>query len=169
MTVLVTGGAGFIGSNFVRTWLAELGEPVVTLDNLTYAGNFESLSDYRGDGRHTVLGFADDRVAASLEQPAGESAEAGVVVHDQHRLRHVRIVSCQIAPDIGEIPNLRKHRGSHRCAREAAQPSLGVMNEDPLESSGELRRALGACAVAGPVLFTVAWLVMYQGAILPGI
>lgn len=38
MSVLVTGGAGFIGSNFVLDWLAQSGEAVINLDNLTYAG-----------------------------------------------------------------------------------------------------------------------------------
>ncbi|MBU0857230.1 MAG: NAD-dependent epimerase/dehydratase family protein, partial [Gammaproteobacteria bacterium] len=43
MTILVTGGAGFIGSNFVLDWLALHDEPVVNLDALTYAGNRENL------------------------------------------------------------------------------------------------------------------------------
>ena len=41
--ILVTGGAGFIGANFVLDWIAATGEPVVNLDALTYAGNLESL------------------------------------------------------------------------------------------------------------------------------
>ena len=45
MTLLVTGGAGFIGSNFVLDWLAQSDEPVVNLDALTYAGNLENLAD----------------------------------------------------------------------------------------------------------------------------
>lgn len=43
MTILVTGGAGFIGSNFIRNWMAETEEPVVNLDKLTYAGNLDNL------------------------------------------------------------------------------------------------------------------------------
>tara|TARA_R100000306_G_C4379087_1_gene143328 strand:- start:2228 stop:3307 length:1080 start_codon:yes stop_codon:yes gene_type:complete len=43
--ILVTGGCGFIGSNFIRLWLAEKDEPVVNLDALTYAGNAENLAD----------------------------------------------------------------------------------------------------------------------------
>jgi dTDP-glucose 4,6-dehydratase len=50
--ILVTGGAGFIGSNFVIDWLRETGEPVVNLDKLTYAGNPENLAGLRNDARH---------------------------------------------------------------------------------------------------------------------
>ena len=53
--ILVTGGAGFIGSNFVIDWLRELGEPIVNLDKLTYAGNMESLASLRGDARHDFV------------------------------------------------------------------------------------------------------------------
>jgi dTDP-glucose 4,6-dehydratase len=52
MTILVTGGAGFIGSNFVLDWLAANDEPVVTLDALTYAGNLANLAALDGDRRH---------------------------------------------------------------------------------------------------------------------
>ena len=55
MTILVTGGAGFIGSNFVLDWLAQSDEPVVTLDALTYAGNLENLAALDGDARHQFV------------------------------------------------------------------------------------------------------------------
>jgi len=47
--ILVTGGAGFIGSNFVLDWLSVSDEPVISLDNLTYAGNLENLASLQGD------------------------------------------------------------------------------------------------------------------------
>ena len=55
MTILVTGGAGFIGSNFVLDWLALHDEPVVNLDNLTYAGNLQNLADLAADPRHIFV------------------------------------------------------------------------------------------------------------------
>jgi dTDP-glucose 4,6-dehydratase len=53
--ILVTGAAGFIGSNFVLDWLAGCDEPVVSLDALTYAGNLENLASLQGDPRHTFV------------------------------------------------------------------------------------------------------------------
>ncbi len=53
--ILVTGGAGFIGSNFVLDWLALHDEPVLNLDKLTYAGNLESLSSIAKDPRHIFI------------------------------------------------------------------------------------------------------------------
>ncbi|MBH0178716.1 MAG: dTDP-glucose 4,6-dehydratase [Nitrospira sp.] len=55
MSILVAGGAGFIGSNFVLDWLAHETESVVNLDKLTYAGNLENLSSVEGNARHIFV------------------------------------------------------------------------------------------------------------------
>lgn len=55
MSIIVTGGAGFIGANFVLDWLRAHDEPVITLDKLTYAGNLESLASVQGDARHQFV------------------------------------------------------------------------------------------------------------------
>ncbi|ARP78875.1 dTDP-glucose 4,6-dehydratase [Bordetella genomosp. 6] len=55
MSILVTGGAGFIGSNFVLDWLASGDEPVVNLDLLTYAGNAANLAALRDHPRHLLV------------------------------------------------------------------------------------------------------------------
>ncbi len=60
--ILVTGGAGFIGANFVLDWIATEGAPVVNLDKLTYAGNLENLASLKDDARHCfVKGDINDR------------------------------------------------------------------------------------------------------------
>jgi dTDP-glucose 4,6-dehydratase len=60
--ILITGGAGFIGSNFVLDWLERSSEPVVNVDKLTYAGNLGSLASLAGDARHVfVRGDIGDR------------------------------------------------------------------------------------------------------------
>ena len=66
--IFVTGGAGFIGANFVLDWLAQTNEPVVTIDNLTYAGNLENLASLQADKRHVFIkgDIADSGLMASL-------------------------------------------------------------------------------------------------------
>ncbi len=60
--ILVTGGAGFIGANFILDWLDSGGEPVVNLDKLTYAGNAANLARVSGDARYAfVHGSIGDR------------------------------------------------------------------------------------------------------------
>ena len=68
MTILITGGAGFIGANFVLDWLAQSDEAVINLDKLTYAGNLETLASLAGDARHTLVqgDIADSALVASL-------------------------------------------------------------------------------------------------------
>jgi dTDP-glucose 4,6-dehydratase len=66
--ILVTGGAGFIGSNFVLDWLAQHEEPVLNLDKLTYAGNPNNLVSLRGDARHVFVhgDICDTALVSSL-------------------------------------------------------------------------------------------------------
>ncbi len=65
--ILVTGGAGFIGSNFVLQWLAETGEPLINVDKLTYAGNPENLQSIDGrPGYEFVANDICDRAAIDL-------------------------------------------------------------------------------------------------------
>jgi len=62
MTLLVTGGAGFIGGNFVLDWLSQSDEPIINLDKLTYAGSLETLKSVMNDPRHVfVRGDIGDR------------------------------------------------------------------------------------------------------------
>ncbi len=69
--ILVTGGAGFIGANFVLDWLEVSSEPIVNLDKLTYAGNLESLAALANDNRHIFIhGDISDDVL--LEQLLGK-------------------------------------------------------------------------------------------------
>lgn len=75
--ILVTGGAGFIGSNFVIDWLAAGDEPVINLDKLTYAGNLENLQGLAGDPRHRFV--------------RGDIADYGLILEllQQNRVRAV--------------------------------------------------------------------------------
>jgi dTDP-glucose 4,6-dehydratase len=77
--LLVTGGAGFIGSNFVVSTLKETGEPIVNLDKLTYAGNLRNLEAVRNDARHVfVQGDVCDR---ALVRDLLKKHEPRAIVH----------------------------------------------------------------------------------------
>jgi dTDP-glucose 4,6-dehydratase len=76
--ILVTGGAGFIGANFVLEWLANIDEPVLNLDKLTYAGNLENLAALKSDARHIfVQGDIGD--SALLERLLAEHQPRAVI------------------------------------------------------------------------------------------
>ncbi|MDT8991122.1 dTDP-glucose 4,6-dehydratase [Curvibacter sp. APW13] len=77
MTILVTGGAGFIGSNFVLDWLAQSNETVINLDKLSYAGNLQNLASLQGDSRHTFV-----------QGDIGDAAVVGPLLRD-HGVRAV--------------------------------------------------------------------------------
>ena len=66
--ILVTGGAGFIGGNFVLDWFKESDEPIVNLDKLTYAGNIKTLSSLENDNRHIFVrgDIADQALVTKL-------------------------------------------------------------------------------------------------------
>lgn len=70
MTILVTGGAGFIGANFVLDWLTQFDEQVINLDKLTYAGNLNTLSSISDDERHVFIqgDIGDSELIGSLLQ-----------------------------------------------------------------------------------------------------
>ena len=58
MSILVTGGAGFIGSNFVLDWLGQSDEKIINVDKLTYAGNLESLTSIASRPRRVCVSNA---------------------------------------------------------------------------------------------------------------
>ncbi len=77
MSILVTGGAGFIGSHFVRDWIAEKKTPCVILDKLTYAGNLHNLDDIASNSRF-VRGDIGDR---ALVRKLLETEQPVAIVH----------------------------------------------------------------------------------------
>ena len=108
MTILVTGGAGFIGANFVLDWIANGDEPVVNLDKLTYAGNLHNLDSVQGNPRHIfVQGDIGD--TALLQRLLAEhrpraivnfAAESHVVrsIHGPEDLIQTNVVGTSVFP-----------------------------------------------------------------------
>src|SRR5215831_9268665 len=76
--ILVTGGAGFIGANFVLDWLGATDEPVVNLDKLTYAGNLANLASLKGDVRH-IFAQGDIGDRALVEQLLAQHRPRAIV------------------------------------------------------------------------------------------
>src|SRR3569623_246466 len=68
MTILVTGGAGFIGSNFILDWFGAGDEGVVNLDKLTYAGNLQNLTGLAGNSGYRFVqgGIEDEELVGEL-------------------------------------------------------------------------------------------------------
>ena len=79
--VLVTGGAGFIGSNFAHQWVEREGTPIVVLDALTYAGNIDSLRDLMGSGEELLTFVQGDITNAELLKTVFEAYRPRGVVH----------------------------------------------------------------------------------------
>jgi len=77
-TLLVTGGAGFIGSNFVRYWLSQTPDGIVVLDKLTYAGSLESLADVADDSRFDFV-QGDIADPSCVEQVLRNHAPSAIV------------------------------------------------------------------------------------------
>jgi len=114
MTILVTGGAGFIGSNFVLDWLAQSGEPVVNLDKLTYAGNLGNLQSLQGHAGHRfVRGDIGD---SALVQRLLSEFKPRAIVHfaaESHVDRSIHGPADFIATNIGGTFTLLEATRAH--------------------------------------------------------
>ena len=76
--ILVTGGAGFIGSNFILDWFSQSDEPVINLDKLTYAGNLQNLATLVNDERHSFV-QGDIKDSALLMQLITEHCPRAII------------------------------------------------------------------------------------------
>ncbi len=97
--ILVTGGAGFIGSNFILDWLAQSNEPVINLDKLTYAGNLNNLLAVRGRAEHIFV-QADICDTAKVAELLNTHKPRAIVhfhprpwrIHPHQHQRHLQLV-----------------------------------------------------------------------------
>ena len=142
MTILVTGGAGFIGSNFVLDWLARSDEVVVNLDKLTYAGNRNNLRALTGDARHLFV--------------RGEIGDAGLLkqLFDAHHFRAVINFAAESHVDrsilgpgqfvqtniVGTFGLLEAARAFHAALDSAAQQAFRFLHVSTDEVYGSLSK-----------------------------
>ena len=114
--ILITGGAGFIGSNFVLNWLQQQNEAVLNLDKLTYAGNLENLAALKEDGRHIfVRGDICQRERASGAAADNDCAE----IERAGRRRDPRRGALAGQTD-RHLRNARLHRAKRERGRRVA-------------------------------------------------
>ena len=135
MTVLVTGGAGFIGSNYVLEWLARADEPIVNLDKLTYAGNLRNLDAVQGDRRHVFV-HGDYGNAALVSALLAQHRPRAVInfaaeshvdrsIHGPGEFIHTNIVGCFTL-----LEALRAYWGELEGAERAAFRLLHVSTDE---------------------------------------
>jgi dTDP-glucose 4,6-dehydratase len=139
--ILVTGGAGFIGANFVLDWIAAEGEPVVDLDLLTYAGNLGNLAPLDGDARHAfVRGDIGDRaLVGSL--PANHRPRAVVnFAAESHVDRSIHgpadFIATNVVGTFALLESVRGHWASLPDAERAAFRFLHVSTDEVYGSLG---------------------------------
>jgi dTDP-glucose 4,6-dehydratase len=133
--ILVTGGAGFIGANFVLDWVATTGEPVVNLDALTYAGNLETLAPLQGDARHVfVQGDITDR--ALIDRLFAEHQPRAVVhfAAESHVDRSIHgpgaFIKTNIEGTFTLLEAARAHWSAQDAERKAAFRFLHVSTDE---------------------------------------
>jgi len=146
-TWLVTGGAGFIGGNFVRATLAERTVRIVNLDKLTYAGNLDTLADFANDPRHVFIhGDIGDRdlVARVLREYAVDT-----VVHfaaESHVDRSIdgpaQFIETNVFGTFNLLDCARAYWTELSAARQAAFRFLQVSTDEVYGSLGPTGRFL---------------------------
>jgi dTDP-glucose 4,6-dehydratase len=113
--ILVTGGAGFIGANFVLRWLATEGSGVINLDSLTYAGNLRNLDSLHNDARHSfVHGDINDsglvRKLLRIHRPRAIVHFAAETHVDRSIVKPEKFIQTNIAGTFQLLEAAREHR-----------------------------------------------------------
>jgi dTDP-glucose 4,6-dehydratase len=138
--ILVTGGAGFIGANFVLDWLAAHDEPVINLDKLTYAGNLENLASLKDDARHHfVQGDIGDQ--ALVESLLAKHQPRAIInfAAESHVDRSIHGPDAFVATNVmGTFALLEAARGYYAGLNAAAQAEFRFLHVSTDEVYGSL-------------------------------
>ncbi|HTJ97684.1 MAG TPA: GDP-mannose 4,6-dehydratase, partial [Rhodocyclaceae bacterium] len=140
--ILVTGGAGFIGSNFVLDWLATQDEPLINLDKLTYAGNLENLSSAAKDVRHVFVhgDIGDSALIASLlkqHQPRAILNFAAESHVDRSILGPAEFIQTNIVGTFNLLEAVRAYWNGLAAADKATFRFLHVSTDEVYGSLGQ--------------------------------
>jgi dTDP-glucose 4,6-dehydratase len=139
--ILVTGGAGFIGSNFVLDWIAGSGEAVVNVDKLTYAGNLENLARLNGDPRHVFVqgDIGDERLMSELlasHQPRAVLNFAAESHVDRSILGPRAFIETNVTGTFGLLESVRAYWGQLSGSARADFRFLHVSTDEVYGSLG---------------------------------
>lgn len=133
--ILVTGGASFIGANFVLDWLAHYDEPVVNLDQFTYAGNLQILASLGGDRRHIFLqgDIENDALVSRLlseyrPRAVINFAAESLLSHSIHRPGD--FIQTSVVGSFHLLESVRAHRSNLEGAEREAFRLLHVSTEE---------------------------------------
>ncbi len=141
--ILVTGGAGFIGSNFVLDWIANEDEPVVNLDKLTYAGNMANLASLAGNARHAFV--KGDIADAPLLQELFAEHRPRAVVHfaaESHVDRSIHGPAAFVQTNVvGTFELLEASRGYWQALAPEARGGFRFLHVSTDEVYGSLGEA----------------------------
>ncbi|CAN7175662.1 dTDP-glucose 4,6-dehydratase [Pseudorhodoferax sp. LjRoot39] len=133
--ILVTGGAGFIGTNFVLDWVAKVGEPVLNLDKLTYAGNLENLAGLADDARHRfVQGDIGDTALVGRLLTENEVRAVVNFAAESHVDRSIHgpaaFIETNVVGTFGLLEAVRAYWGALPAERKAAFRFLHVSTDE---------------------------------------
>jgi dTDP-glucose 4,6-dehydratase len=165
MRLLVTGGAGFIGSNFIRMYLERHADcEIINLDKLTYAGNLENLRDVEEDGRYSFI--KGDICDADTVDRAMRDADAVVnFAAETHVDRSIGDCSSFIQTDVQGVHVLLESARAHgigRFVQVSTDEVYGVATERPFTEDDRLRpRNPYSASKAGGDLLALSYFVTH--------
>jgi len=132
--ILVTGGAGFIGSNFILQWLATEGPPIVNLDKLTYAGNLSNLEQVATDERYGFVhgDIVDRKLVCDLLQQYQPRAIVHFASAESHVDRSIHAPDDFVRTNVNGIET---RQGLMVCCPEEIAYRCGYISDEHLNAT----------------------------------